>query len=162
MLKIRRPLGRLIFNMGIAIPGKTVFLIETAPSTLGSDNGLSPVWCQAVTGTNVDLLSNGPSGTNFSKIKALIKIQAFSFTKINVNMLSVKCQPPGLGLNMLTFMCRDQINPVQHCQHHGRWCPGSLHRKEISIHDTDLVEWLNSYLTWGKISTTYVMSMWRN
>ena len=27
MLKIRRPLGRLIFNMGIAIPGKTVFLI---------------------------------------------------------------------------------------------------------------------------------------
>ena len=38
MLKIRRPLGRLIFNMGIAIPGKTVFLIETAPriSQLGS------------------------------------------------------------------------------------------------------------------------------
>ena len=32
MLKIRRPLGRLTFNMGIAIPGKTVFLIETAPS----------------------------------------------------------------------------------------------------------------------------------
>ena len=32
MLKIRRPLGRLIFNMGIAIPGKNVFLIETAPS----------------------------------------------------------------------------------------------------------------------------------
>ena len=29
MLKVRRPLGRLIFNMGIAIPGKTVFLIET-------------------------------------------------------------------------------------------------------------------------------------
>ena len=34
MLKIRRPLGRLIFNMEIAIPGKTVFLIETAPSEL--------------------------------------------------------------------------------------------------------------------------------
>ena len=34
MLKIRRPLGRLIFNMGIAIPGKTVFLIETAPCIL--------------------------------------------------------------------------------------------------------------------------------
>ena len=31
MLKIRRPLGRLIFNMGIAIPGKTAFVIETAP-----------------------------------------------------------------------------------------------------------------------------------
>ena len=34
MLKIRRPLGRLIFNMGIIIPGKTVFLIETAPRNL--------------------------------------------------------------------------------------------------------------------------------
>ena len=34
MLKIRRPLGRLIFNMGIAIPGKTVFLIESAPRFL--------------------------------------------------------------------------------------------------------------------------------
>ena len=34
MLKIRRPLGRLIFNMGIAIPGKTVFLIETPPCFL--------------------------------------------------------------------------------------------------------------------------------
>ena len=31
MLKIRRPLGRLMFNMGIAIPGKTVFLIEMHP-----------------------------------------------------------------------------------------------------------------------------------
>ena len=38
MLKIRRPLGRLIFNMGIAIPGKTVFLIETAPRI--HDDGL--------------------------------------------------------------------------------------------------------------------------
>ena len=37
MLKIRRPLGRLIFNMGIAIPGKTVFLIETAPRFLLKD-----------------------------------------------------------------------------------------------------------------------------
>ena len=34
MLKIRRPLGRLIFNMGIAIPGKTVFLIETVSRVL--------------------------------------------------------------------------------------------------------------------------------
>ena len=36
MLKIRWPLGRLIFNMGIAIPGKTVFLIETAPRRFDS------------------------------------------------------------------------------------------------------------------------------
>ena len=39
MLKIRRPLGRLIFNMGIAIPGKTVFLIETAPRVTSLTEG---------------------------------------------------------------------------------------------------------------------------
>ena len=37
MLKIRRPLGRLILNMGIATPGKTVFLIETAPSSYSAE-----------------------------------------------------------------------------------------------------------------------------
>ena len=31
ILKIRRPIGRLIFNMGIPIPRKTVFYIETGP-----------------------------------------------------------------------------------------------------------------------------------
>ena len=41
MLKIRRPLGRLIFNMGIAIPGKTVFLIETAPRLFRFDIKIS-------------------------------------------------------------------------------------------------------------------------
>ena len=34
MLKIRRPTGRLIFNMGISISGKTVFYIETGPRIL--------------------------------------------------------------------------------------------------------------------------------
>ena len=42
MLKIRRPLGRLIFNMGIAIPGKTVFLIETAPCNLNGCPCIQP------------------------------------------------------------------------------------------------------------------------
>ena len=44
MLKIRRPLGRLIFNMGIAIPGKTVFLIETAPWCLWIYLSISDAW----------------------------------------------------------------------------------------------------------------------
>ena len=34
MLKIRRPNGRLIFNMGIPIPGKDGLYIETGPRTL--------------------------------------------------------------------------------------------------------------------------------
>ena len=45
MLKIRRPLGRLIFNMGIATPGKTVFLIETAPRRQGVMVIFHFMWC---------------------------------------------------------------------------------------------------------------------
>ena len=60
MLKIRRPLGRLIFNMGIAIPGKTVFLIETAPC-IGSGNGLAPNSRQVITWTNDDCVSVMPN-----------------------------------------------------------------------------------------------------
>ena len=44
MLKIRRPLGRLIFNMGIAIPGKTVFLIETAPRWFNHIKCMLHIW----------------------------------------------------------------------------------------------------------------------
>ena len=48
MLKIRQPLGRLIFNMGMAIPGKTVFLIETAPRILKcmSSHGINLLICE--------------------------------------------------------------------------------------------------------------------
>ena len=52
MLKIRRPLGRLIFNMGIATPGKTVFLIETAPSFLNHLRQYGPVMvCMNIPGS---------------------------------------------------------------------------------------------------------------
>ena len=47
--------------------------------SIGSDNGLSPVWLQAITWTNNGLLSIGNLGTNFSEI--WIKIHNFSFMK---------------------------------------------------------------------------------
>ena len=72
MLKIRRPLGRLIFNMGIAIPGKTVFLIETAPCVPADSswsNCMHPVihhmhaaYSRAADGANNQKLYSGPSG----------------------------------------------------------------------------------------------------
>ena len=46
MLKIRRPTGRLIFNMGIPIPGKTVFYIETGPWSYECINGVSIPFCE--------------------------------------------------------------------------------------------------------------------
>ena len=55
--------------------------------SIGSGNGLSPVWGQAITRTNVPLLSTEPSGTNFNVI--LTEIQNFWITK----MPSAKWQP---------------------------------------------------------------------
>ena len=63
MLKIRRPLGRLIFNMGIAIPGKTVFLIETAP-------------CLWITGHCCDIHSLGMIKAAFTQGAVLLQCSA--------------------------------------------------------------------------------------
>ena len=44
---------------------------------IGSDNGLSPLWWQAIMWTNDDMLSIEPFGKNFNEI--WIKIKIFSF-----------------------------------------------------------------------------------
>ena len=54
---------------------------------IGSGNGLSPVWCQAITGTNAGLLSTGLLGTSFSEIRNGILL--FSFKKMHLKMSSV-------------------------------------------------------------------------
>ena len=66
---------------------------------IGSDNGLSPGWRQAITWTNVGILLIGPLGTNFSEM--LIGIHTFSFKKIHLKMSSGKWRPFCLGLNVL-------------------------------------------------------------
>ena len=106
MLKIRRPLGRLIFNMGIAIPGKTVFLIETAPwVSINSGNDLSHVRRQAISFTNADLLSTGPAGTNIGEIQ--INIQIISGSTIMAQVRDIKISDalnfPGI-FTPLTYM----------------------------------------------------------
>ena len=53
--------------------------------------GLSPIWRQAIIWTNAGLLSVRPLRTNFSEI--LIKIQSFSFTKVQPKILSAKWRP---------------------------------------------------------------------
>ena len=70
---------------------------------IGSDNGLSPGWRQAIIWTNAGILLNEPLGTNFSEI--LIGIQIFSFKKMRLKMLSAKWRPFCLGLNVLTHLC---------------------------------------------------------
>ena len=70
--------------------------------SIGSDNGLSPERRrQAITWTNAGILLIGPLGTNFSE--NLIEIQTFSLKKIRLKMLSAKCRPFCLGLNVLIW-----------------------------------------------------------
>ena len=66
---------------------------------IGSDNGLSPGWRQAIILTNAGILLIGALGRNFSEI--LIGIHTFSFKKMHLKMLSAKWRPFCLGLNVL-------------------------------------------------------------
>ena len=67
---------------------------------IGSDNGLSPGWRQAIIWNNAGLLLIEPLGTYFSEIS--IGIQTFSFKKMHLNMSSAKWCPFCLDLNVLT------------------------------------------------------------
>ena len=62
----------------------------------------------------------------------------------------------------LPLMCGDQIISVQHGQYHGCWCSGDLHPRDNSTYNIDCVEYTSSCLTWERISTTCVMSVWKN
>ena len=57
-------------------------------TVIGSDNGLSPGWRQAIICVKDGILLVGPLGTNFSEI--LIEIHTFSLKKMHLKMLSVK------------------------------------------------------------------------
>ena len=93
---------------------------------IGSDNGLSPGWRQAIIWTNAGILLIGTLGTNFSEI--LIEIQTFSFKKLRLKVSSAKWRPSCLGLNVLTH--RGQV---------GHICVGKLGHHWF-------IQWLVTYL----------------
>ena len=62
-------------------------IISFKNTIIGSDNGLSPIWHQAIILITARLLLIGPLETNFKE--KWTKIQQFSFTKM---LLTKKCQ----------------------------------------------------------------------
>ena len=58
---------------------------------IGSDNGLLPDQCQDITWTHADWMWIGPLGKNFGEIQ--MKIQNFSFMKMDLRMLSAQGRP---------------------------------------------------------------------
>ena len=75
---------------------------------ISSDNGLSSGRRRTVIWTNVGVLSIRPLKTNFSEI--LIEIQTFSFKKMHLKILSGKCRPFCLGLNVLNLITYSLIH----------------------------------------------------
>ena len=79
---------------------------------IGSDNGLSPGRHQTIIWTNARIFLIGLLGTNFNKI--LIEIDAFSFKKILLKMLSAKWQPFCLSLIVLMHWGCDKMAVILH------------------------------------------------
>ena len=82
--------------------GRVMYICVGKLTIIASDNDLSPGRRQAIIWTNTGILLIGPLGTNFNEI--LIEIQTFSLMKIRLKMLSAKCCPFRLGLNVLILI----------------------------------------------------------
>ena len=87
------------FEQSLTHWGRVTHICVDKLTIIGSDKGLSPGRRQAIIWTNAGILLIGPLGTNFSEI--LIVIETFSFKKKHLKMLSGKCRPFCLGLNVL-------------------------------------------------------------
>ena len=79
--------------------GRVTYICVSKLTIIGSDNGLSPGWRQAIIWTNAGILSIGTLETNFSEISTEIDI--FSFRKMYLKMPSGNWRPFCLGLNVL-------------------------------------------------------------
>ena len=79
-----------------------IYVIE---SSIGSDNGLSPIWRQVIIQTSAGLLSIGPLRTNFSEI--LIKIKKASIYQALPPSLS-------LSLSLSLFLSLSPLHPHPH------------------------------------------------
>ena len=83
---------------------------ESNLTIIGSYNGLSPDWHQAITWTNTGILSIGPLGLNFSEIK-----KSYIFIKENaIEFTLVKQQPFCLSLNVLIMFTSNALMCFSH------------------------------------------------
>ena len=80
---------------------RVMHICVSEPTIIGSDNGLSPGWRQAIIWTNAGILLVGPLGINFSEI--LKEIHKFSLKKLHFKMSSGKWRPFCLGLHVLNL-----------------------------------------------------------
>ena len=80
---------------------------------IGSNNGLSPGWRQAIIWTNDGQLLIGPLGTNFSEI--LIEILTFSIKKMRLKVSSWKWRPFYLGRDKMAAIFQTTLSNAFSC-----------------------------------------------
>ena len=84
-----------------------IYICISKLTIIGSDNGLSPGWCQAIIWTNAGILliGIGPLGTNFSE--TLIKIHTFAFKEMQLKISSGRWRAFCFELSVLTNRGQD-------------------------------------------------------
>ena len=92
-----------LINKSLTHWGRVTHICVSKLTIIASDNGLSPGRRQAIIWNNDGILLIWPLGTSFSEI--LIKINSFSFKKMDLKMSSGKWRPCCLGLNVLMTGC---------------------------------------------------------
>ena len=80
--------------------GRVMYICISKLTIIGSDNDFSSSWRQAIIWTNAWILLIRILGANLNEV--LSKIYTFSFKKMHLKMLSGKCQPFCLSLNVLS------------------------------------------------------------
>ena len=100
--------------------GRMMHICNSKQTIIGSDNGLSPGWRQAIIWTSAEVLLIGPLETNFSEI--LTGIQQFSYKRLHLKMSSGKWRLFCLGPYVLTTKSNKawtmHIIPGTYCS----WC----------------------------------------
>ena len=126
---------------------------------IGSDNGLSPGWRQAIIWTNAEIWSMRPLRTNFSEI--LIKIHTFSFKKMHLRMSSAKCRPFCLGLNVLSELFFPRHSPWRCCDMEIFFTSLSLCKGNRPVTDyySFLHDWLWIRLIFNELHITFLVLM---
>ena len=127
--------------------GRVTHICVGKLTIIGSDNGLSPGWCQAIIWTNAGILLIRPLGTNFSEI--LIGIQTFSFKKMRWKC----CLPNGIYQpQCVNIGCAPTTLPESKSTSH-QWGPlaFSLHGKLNGI-TQDISLWKLKILKYKHIS----------
>ena len=102
--------------------GRVMHISINNLTIIGSDNSLSPGWCQPIISLNAGILLIQTLGTSVSEI--LNEIHTFSFKKMLLQMLSAKGRPFCLVLDVLNS-CKLLKAWWGVCQHCGCWCPGA-------------------------------------